>query len=189
MMLKTPGKVGHGNWASTNGCPELGSKTPSSRELRTCQVMSPEEWHSWQYKLLGFTIKLTFKNLKRKIYIPFPTGTKYLHLGIHVRPVEVDLSSVLVNQGAHIADILFKHTIGRWIRDHDGGQVLLVLVHLWRAGNGERKWSIWSFLSQDFSFYFRFLFYRMREGKILMFEFLTISQSTTVVAAQPNGPS
>lgn len=77
-------------------------------------------------------------------------GTKHPHLGIHVCPVEVDLSSMLVNQGAHITDVLFKHTIGRWIRDHDGGQVLLVLIHLWREGSCERKRS--DPFSADFAF-------------------------------------
>lgn len=110
-------------------------------------------------------------------------GTKHPHLGVHVRPVEVDLSSMLVNQGAHIADILFKHTIGRWIRDHDGGEVLLVLIHLWRRGEMRGGVLILSQLR------FGFLFYRMRGGEILTFEFLTIPQSTTVVVAQPIGLS
>lgn len=63
----------------------------------------------------------------------FSVGPNCLHLGIHICPVKVDLSSVLVNQSAHITDILFKHAVGRWIRDHDGGQVILVLIHLWGA--------------------------------------------------------
>lgn len=63
----------------------------------------------------------------------FSVGPNCLHLGIHICPVKVDLSSVLVNQGAHITDILFKHAVGRWIRDHDGGQVILVFIHLWGA--------------------------------------------------------
>jgi hypothetical protein len=37
---------------------------------------------------------------------------------------------MLVDQSAHITDVLFKHSIGRWVCDHDGSQVLLVFINL-----------------------------------------------------------
>ena len=49
---------------------------------------------------------------------------------VQVRPVDVDLSAVLVDQREHLADALFVHPVCRRVRDHDGRQRLVVLLAL-----------------------------------------------------------
>lgn len=46
---------------------------------------------------------------------------------------------MFVNQITHISDLLFKHTIGGRVGDHDGCQVLFVLVHLEAGRETEEK--------------------------------------------------
>ena len=60
------------------------------------------------------------------------------HLSVHICSVQVDLSSVLVDQVTHISDVLFKHSIGGWVRNHDCCQVLLVFIHL-KDKKGQRE--------------------------------------------------
>src|SRR5574343_589612 len=52
------------------------------------------------------------------------------HLGVHVGPVHVHLTAVLVNGGADVADRLFKHPVGGGVGDHQGGKALGVLLGL-----------------------------------------------------------
>lgn len=52
------------------------------------------------------------------------------HLCVHISTVQVDLSSVLVDEIADIINALLKHTEGGGVRDHHGCQVSLVFVHL-----------------------------------------------------------
>lgn len=48
---------------------------------------------------------------------------------------------MFVNQVTHISNLLFKHTIGGRVCDHDGCQILFVLVHL-VAGREKEKRSL-----------------------------------------------
>ena len=56
------------------------------------------------------------------------TGVAYL--GIHIGAVHIDESTVLMDGLAHTADRHLKNTVGRRIRDHAAGQVVLMLLGL-----------------------------------------------------------
>ena len=49
---------------------------------------------------------------------------------VEVRAVEVHLTAVLVDRGAHVADVLLEDAVGRRIRDHERGELRPVLVGL-----------------------------------------------------------
>ena len=50
------------------------------------------------------------------------------HLRVHVRAVHVDLAAELVDDGADLADALLEDAIRRWIRHHQRGERVLVLL-------------------------------------------------------------
>ena len=52
------------------------------------------------------------------------------YLRIQVRPVKIDLASMIVNQIADIPNPFFKDSIGWRVRDHDGGQFIAVFFNL-----------------------------------------------------------
>ena len=52
------------------------------------------------------------------------------HERVQVRTVEVHLTSTLVHDRAHVADVALVHTVGRGIRDHQHREVGGVLVRL-----------------------------------------------------------
>lgn len=54
----------------------------------------------------------------------------FSHLCVHISAVQVNLTSVLVNEIAYISDVLFKHAKGGGVGDHHGCQTCFVLVHL-----------------------------------------------------------
>lgn len=56
---------------------------------------------------------------------------------------------MFVDEVTHISNLLFKHTIGGRVCDHDGCQVLLVLVHL-VPGMREKKVTEAPKASQEF---------------------------------------
>jgi hypothetical protein len=49
---------------------------------------------------------------------------------VQVRPVDVDLATVLVDQRAHVADAFLVHPVRRGVRHHDGRQALAVVLAL-----------------------------------------------------------
>lgn len=60
---------------------------------------------------------------------------------------------MLVDQVTHVTNVLFKHSIGGWVCNHDRCQVLLVFIHLWdRKEQRETKEDM--FIGQTLSFYF-----------------------------------
>ncbi len=52
------------------------------------------------------------------------------YLCIHVSPVQIDLSTGIVDQLADVADLRLEHATRRRIRDHDRRDLLPVLFHL-----------------------------------------------------------
>ena len=52
------------------------------------------------------------------------------YLRIQVRPIKIDLASMIVNQIADIPNPFFKDSIGWRVRDHDGGQFIAVFFNL-----------------------------------------------------------
>lgn len=63
---------------------------------------------------------------------------------------------MLVDQVTHVADVLFKHSIGGWVCKHDCCQVLLVFIYLWdRKGQRETKEEMFLSWSQTLAFYFK----------------------------------
>src|SRR6266481_8526173 len=57
-------------------------------------------------------------------------GPRQADLCVHVGAVEIDLSAMLVDDVADIADMLLEHAVGRGIGDHDGGEVIRMLFGL-----------------------------------------------------------
>ena len=57
-------------------------------------------------------------------------GPRQPDLRVHVGAVEIDLSAMAVNDVADLADMLLEHAVRRGIGDHDGGEVVAVLVRL-----------------------------------------------------------
>ncbi len=49
---------------------------------------------------------------------------------VQVRPVDVDLAPVLVDQCAHVADAFLVHPVRRGVRHHHGRQTVAVLLTL-----------------------------------------------------------
>ena len=49
---------------------------------------------------------------------------------VQVRPVDVDLATVLVDQRAHVADPFLVHAVRRRVGHHDGRQPIAVLLAL-----------------------------------------------------------
>ena len=47
---------------------------------------------------------------------------------VEVGSVDVDLAAVLVHEGAHVADALFVHAVGRGVGDHDRRQGVSMLL-------------------------------------------------------------
>ena len=54
-------------------------------------------------------------------------GAHEAHLGVHVGAVHVHLPAVRMHDLADLADGRLEHTVRRWIRDHQGGERVLVL--------------------------------------------------------------
>ena len=54
------------------------------------------------------------------------------HLGIEVGAIEIDLTAVAMDQRANVADALLKHPMGGGVGDHQGGQLIGVLLGLGR---------------------------------------------------------
>src|SRR5258705_159529 len=54
-------------------------------------------------------------------------GPRQPDLRIHVGAVEINLSAMLVDDVANVADVLLEHAVGRGIGDHDGGEVFRML--------------------------------------------------------------
>jgi hypothetical protein len=49
---------------------------------------------------------------------------------VHVRPIHVDLPTVLVDDGADVRDRLLEHAMRGWIRHHQRREIRLVLLGL-----------------------------------------------------------
>ena len=47
------------------------------------------------------------------------TRASVTDLSIHIGSVHVDLASFSMHHFTHLHDILFKHTVSRWIGDHE----------------------------------------------------------------------
>ena len=52
------------------------------------------------------------------------------NLRVHVGSIEVDLTPGLVDEGADVGDGFLEDSVSGWVSDHDGGQILAVLVDL-----------------------------------------------------------
>mmetsp|Transcript_3300 Transcript_3300/g.11596 ORF Transcript_3300/g.11596 Transcript_3300/m.11596 type:complete len:853 (+) Transcript_3300:643-3201(+) len=57
-------------------------------------------------------------------------GAGEADLGIHVGPVHVDLSTVVMDDLADLVDLGLVHSVGGWVGDHERPEVLRVLLHL-----------------------------------------------------------
>src|SRR5439155_23507854 len=57
-------------------------------------------------------------------------GPRQAHLRVHVGAVEIDLSAMLVDNVADVADMLLEHAVGRGIGNHDRGEVFRMFFGL-----------------------------------------------------------
>jgi len=57
-------------------------------------------------------------------------GSTQPHLGVHVRAVEIDLSTVLVNDRADLLDRGLEHAVRRRVSHHQGGELVRVFFGL-----------------------------------------------------------
>ena len=57
-------------------------------------------------------------------------GPRQADLRVQVGAVEIDLSAMAVHDVADLADVLLEHAVRRGIGDHDGGEVLRMLLRL-----------------------------------------------------------
>ena len=53
-----------------------------------------------------------------------------IYLSVHVGAVHVDLSAVAVHEVDDVNNLLLEHTVSTRISDHEGGQVVFVLLGL-----------------------------------------------------------
>ena len=53
-----------------------------------------------------------------------------LYLSVHVGAVHVDLSAVAVHEVDDVNDLLLEHSVSTRVGDHEGGQVIFVLLGL-----------------------------------------------------------
>ena len=58
------------------------------------------------------------------------TGLANTHLGIEVGAIEINLAAVAMDQRADVADALLKHPMGGGVGDHQGRQLISVLLGL-----------------------------------------------------------
>ena len=54
----------------------------------------------------------------------------HAHQGVEVGPVDVDLTTGVVDGRADLGDVVLEHPVGRWVGDHQGGQCVGVLGDL-----------------------------------------------------------
>src|SRR5436190_633037 len=52
--------------------------------------------------------------------------TAEAYLCVQVRPIHIDLTPVIVHDFANLFDALLENTVSRWIRHHQGSQMVLV---------------------------------------------------------------
>ena len=57
-------------------------------------------------------------------------GTAETHHSVHVRPIQVDLAPRSVHDRADFANALLEDAVGRWVGDHQRGQLLTMLLRL-----------------------------------------------------------
>ena len=57
-------------------------------------------------------------------------GSTETDLGIHIGAIHVDLTAPIVNDPADFSDVLLEYAMGRWVCDHERGELIRVLVRL-----------------------------------------------------------
>ena len=81
------------------------------------ELKNSQEWEKFTVAFYGET-NAGKSTIIESLRIYFQEEEKSLYLSIHIRPIQIDLSSMFVHLVADILDRGLKHSVRRWIGDH-----------------------------------------------------------------------